>query len=84
MVDIKKLITESQLQEVLDDLARNNWKINALLQKKEINGEKIYDYDGFELWTNKILKQKLDEVILIKIKPILRQNKINSILNDCF
>lgn len=68
-MDIRKLVTQEQFDLALNEVRYENWKVDMFLQSKT--------YDDFPPH----LKDKLDDLILEKLKPYIRDSKIDDILD---
>lgn len=70
-------LSKQELEDILCDLSNSNWKVKMFLYKINKSYTEVYFAKNF----NSNIKRLLDDMIEKKSVPILRDRKINRILN---
>lgn len=79
IAELRKLITDHQFEMILKEICVENWKVKSLLEQGNTLISLSYEYDNN--FPRQLIKP-LNDLILPKIKTVIRNNNLNDILND--
>ena len=77
--ELRKLVTDHQFEMILKEVCDENWKVKTLMNPGSTIISLSYEYDNN--FPRQLIKQ-LNNLILPKIKTVIRNNNINDILDD--
>lgn len=89
-MDFRKLVTKEQLELALKEVREENWKVDLFIKRSYEMGPDetgVIDIDSndafiqYDMFPDR-LKEKLDLLLMDKLKIVIRDNKINNILGD--
>lgn len=77
--ELRKLITDHQFEMILKEVCNENWKVKTLMNPGSAIISLSHEYDNN--FPRQLIKP-LNDLILPKIKTVIRNNNIDDILND--